>query len=180
MPAMIAANLWTDTPPPVATALTPFLTEAGSLTTRLIDTGRRFSVQVRNQGVLPLHPDEAPLLDAQAGELGYVREVTLYLTDTPVVVARSVTRLDAERWREVLSRGARSLGFTLFGELSEVQREPLHYALLDAAHPLYPSVAEHQAEPALLYPARRSRFLLDGSPLLVCEAFLPELLTLLP
>jgi chorismate--pyruvate lyase len=179
MPAMIAANAWVGTPPEVATALIPFLIEPGSLTARLIDTGRRFSVSVRKQGAQALHPDEVQALSAAPGDLGYVREVTLHLTDTPVVVARSVTRLDCERWREVLSRGARSLGFTLFGELTEVEREPLHYTLLDAAHPLYRSIAEHQTEPVPHYPARRSRFMLDDTPLLVCEAFLPELLSLL-
>lgn len=179
MPAMIAVNAWADTPPEVAPALLPFLTEPGSLTARLIDTGRRFTVTVRNQGAQALYLDEVQALGAVPGELGYVREVTLHLADTPVVVARSVTRLDCVRWRDVLSRGARSLGFTLFGELTEVEREPLYYTLLDAAHPLYRSIAEHQTEPTPHYPVRRSRFILDGTPLLVCEAFLPELLSLL-
>jgi len=177
---MIAANVWAETPPQVASALIPFLTEPGSLTTRLIDTGLSFSVQVRAQGSQLSYPDETQALIETTSAPVYVREVTLYLDHTPVVIARSVTRLDCARWREVLARGARSLGFTLFGELTEVEREPLHYALLDATHPLYSSVAALQAHAEPRYPARRSRFMLDGTPLLVCEVFLPELLSLLP
>jgi chorismate--pyruvate lyase len=177
---MDIANVWSATPPEVAPDLLPFLTETGSLTALLIDTGREFSVAVQRQSELALHPDEIALLGAQANDPGYVREVTLHLDGIPVVVARSVTRTDCLRWRQVLERGARSLGFTLFGELTEVEREPLQYAWLDAAHPLHRAAAECQRENAHYYPARRSRFLLDGMPLIVCETFLPSLLELLP
>lgn len=180
MRAMDNANIWSMSPPEVAPGLLPFLTETGSLTALLIDTGREFSVQVRRQDVLALHSDELSLLGALAGDAGYVREVTLQLDGVPVVVARSVTGVDCPRWRQVLERGARSLGYTLFGELTEVEREPLQYAWLDAGHPLYRTAAEYERSFASRYPARRSRFLLDGMPLIVCETFLPSLLEMLP
>lgn len=177
---MIEVNVWSEQPPEVAASLLPFLTENGSLTTRLIGTGRHFSVTVRTEAEGMLFPDESMLLGTSPNEHGYVREVTLSLDDIPVVAARSVTRLDCTHWRDVLTRGARSLGFTLFGELSEVEREPLHYAQLDRYHPMYAAAAEQDREPATSYPARRSRFLLSGTPLLVCETFLPALVSLLP
>jgi chorismate--pyruvate lyase len=54
----------------------------------------------------------------------------------------------------------------------------LHYKKLHAQHPLYQrAAAELTDAPASLW-ARRSLFDLHGSPLLVTEVFLPEILML--
>ncbi|AXK38305.1 chorismate lyase [Crenobacter cavernae] len=178
MRAMNAPNLWGDAPPAVPAAVLPCLTESGSLTERLIATGHRFDVVVRFQGKAVLFDEESGALSLPRGSIGTVREVVLTLDDVPVVVARSVARLGCPVWKSVLTRGNRSLGFTLFGELPELTRAPLSYAEIDERHPLYPGIArigDKARHVAPQYAARRSRFTMRGETLLLCEAFLPTL-----
>jgi len=186
MPAMTSPTVSRDAPwcveaPAVTDRLRPILTGAGSLTERLIALGAPFSVRVLDQGRDTVAADETGLLGIAAGAPVLARHVALLLDDTPVVVARSVTPWLDPVWTPVLERGSRSLGFTLFGELNEeLIREPLHYTTLDAAHPLFALTRRHDATSAEHYIARRSRFVLAGSALIVCEAFLPALAHYLP
>ncbi|KMN36335.1 chorismate lyase [Chromobacterium sp. LK1] len=177
MRAMPHHALWRPQPPALPAAVLSCLTEAGSLTERLQATGRRFAVRVLKQQTGPCLADEAPLLSLAAGAPLLAREVALTLDDTPVVFARSVARLDCADWLPILDRGSRSLGLTLFSELPDLRRDPLHYQLIDADHPLFEPAAA--LSPHQSYPARRCRFLLRQAPLLICELFLPELETLL-
>ncbi|WP_089085585.1 chorismate--pyruvate lyase family protein [Aquitalea magnusonii] len=171
MRAMIEDSHWLPQPPALAPALLGFVTEQGSLTERLLATGHRFAVQPLYQGAATVHPDEALLLGIPPGSTLYARQVLLTLDDTPVVYARSIARLDCPVWQPILDRGSRSLGFTLFGGLPQLQRAPLHYRQLDSSHPLYPASAA-QADSLS---ARRCRFVLDDAPMVVCEVFLPAL-----
>lgn len=173
MRAMSHPPLWLPQPPALSAAAQCCLTEAGSLTERLQSTGRRFAVRVLRQGPDVCLEDEAPQLGLAAGAPLQAREVALTLDDTPVVFARSVTRLDCAAWQPILDRGSRSLGLTLFGGLPDLQRDPLRYRLIAADHPLFAPAA--QLSPHASYPARRCRFLLRQAPLLLCELFLPEL-----
>lgn len=161
--------------PPEASPLTlGCLMEPGSLTERLVASGRRFSVRVRWFGPDPAAPDEAPLLGFSAGAPMTVRHVALQLDGEDCVVARSFCRLDCPVWQPILDRGGRSLGLTLFSGEVPLVRGELEYALPAPGHPLNELAAE--CEPSVLgYPARRCRFVLDGAPLVVCEAFLPAL-----
>ncbi|TCP10995.1 chorismate lyase [Crenobacter luteus] len=180
MRAMNPSTFWGDAPPAVPAAVLPYLTEAGSLTERLLATGHRFDVVVRFQGSAPLFDEESAAFALPRGSIGTVREVVLTLDDTPVVVARSAARLGCPVWKSVLTRGTRSLGLTLFGELPALARAPLRYAELDARHPFYPAVVRQARHAAPRYPARRSRFTMQGESLLLCEAFLPALADFLP
>jgi chorismate--pyruvate lyase len=171
MRAMIEDSHWLPQPPTLSPALLGFVTEPGSLTERLLATGHRFAVQPLYQGASTAHQDEALLLDIPVGSTLYARQVLLTLDDKPVVYARSIARLDCPVWQPILDRGSRSLGFTLFGGLPQLQRAALHYRQLDSSHPLY----QASATQADSLSARRCRFVLDEAPMVVCEVFLPAL-----
>ncbi|MDN0073344.1 chorismate lyase [Crenobacter sp. SG2303] len=180
-PTVPSNALWRVEAPAVTGRLVPILTGAGSLTERLIALGSPFSVQVLGQGRDEVAADEAALLGVDPGSAVLARHVALLLDAQPVVVARSVTPWHDPVWTPVLERGSRSLGFTLFGELNDdLIREPLSYAMLDRHHPLFALTRAHDAASAERYVARRSRFLLGGSALIVCEVFLPSLDRYLP
>lgn len=166
---------WGISPPVPRTRLTDWLTDTGSLTERLTATGHRFSVSVLQQGPAQASHDEMALLGVSAGEVIYARHVALLLEQTPVVVARSITRADSTHWLPILQRGKRSLGLTLFGQDSEIIREALFYTEVRSGHPLYPLAAQSDPGQADCYAARRSNFVLNEQVMNVCEIFLPAL-----
>ncbi|WP_434633459.1 chorismate--pyruvate lyase family protein [Chromobacterium sp. CV08] len=168
---------WRSAPPALPASVLDCLTEPASLSLRLQAGGRRFAVTVLHQGEDRVQADEADALGLAEGQPMYARHVLLTLDDVPVVFARSAARPGCPDWLPLLQRGSRSLGLTLFGELAGLSREPLRYGLLAAGHPLAAAAAQTQA--AAGYPARRCRFLLGGSPLLLTELFLPSLEDLL-
>jgi len=172
MRAMNDKAYWSASLPPGSPAWQACVGTRGSLTEHLMATGRQFSVDVLAQGAANVHDDELDLLQVNAKQTVYARHVRLLLDGVPVVAARSVTREDCQVWQPILARGSRSLGLTLFGGLPGLAREALQFATLDVAHPL----AQLAALPdAAALQARRCRFTLAGSPLLVCEVFLPAL-----
>jgi chorismate--pyruvate lyase len=124
-----------------------------------------------SQGSSAAHADEPALLGIAPDQQLYARHVLLTLDEVPVVYARSIARLDCPVWQPILDRGSRSLGFTLFGGLPQLQRAALHYRQLDSSHPLY----QASAAQADSLSARRCRFVLDDAPMVVCEVFLPAL-----
>ncbi len=151
---------------------------AGSLSARLAGAGQRFSVQVLNQGLQPLHPDEACALGLNRGRSGYVREVLLRVDGLAVVFARSVTAHPHSQgpWRAIRGLGTRPLADVLFRQHA-ITRSPLQFASLQSASPLHRHVARawQGATGAALasrtLPARRSVFARGGAPLLVMEVF---------
>ncbi|WP_233201049.1 chorismate--pyruvate lyase family protein [Chromobacterium alticapitis] len=174
---MVNDSPWRAAPPALPASLLDCLTEPASLSLRLQAGGRRFAVSVLSQGGDIVQTDEAAPLSLPEGAPLYARHVLLTLDEVPVVYARSVVAPSCPAWLPVLERGSRSLGLTLFGELPELAREPLRYALLAPDHPQ--AAAAAATEQAAAYPARRCRFLLHGAPLLLTELFLPALKDLL-
>lgn len=172
MRAMNDKAYWSASLPPGSPAWQACVGTRGSLTEHLMATGHQFSVEVLAQGLADVHNDEADLLQVNAKQAVYARHVLLLLDDVPVVAARSVTREDCQVWQPILARGSRSLGLTLFGGLPGLGREALQFATLDATHPLAMLAQPHTGDGQA---ARRCRFTLAGSPLLVCEVFLPAL-----
>jgi chorismate--pyruvate lyase len=173
---MIAALDWPRTPPTASAAMTACITIPGSMTDHLMATGHQFAVGVLAQGTAPVHDDETVPLDLAPGRTLYARHVVITLDDVPVLVARSVTRLDCAVWQPILDRGRRSLGLTLFGGvLPDLVREPLTFRDIAPDHPLFELAQMHDPSEAPHYPARRARFVLEGAPLIVCEVFLPSL-----
>ncbi|MDF0606749.1 chorismate lyase [Neisseriaceae bacterium TC5R-5] len=168
-----SSRCWSVVPPPLSPILQTFLTEPASLTKRLQATGHPFAITVLQQGPSDSLAGEAHCLGLSGQSMLYAREVLLSLDDRAVVYARSVIRLNCPHWQGVLERGNRSLGSSLFGGLSGLQRGSLEYQLLNRDHPLARHIASlHSAD---YYPARRCYFSLQQAPLLVCELLLPAL-----
>ena len=152
------------------------LMEPGSLTERLMASGRRFAVEMLQLGTGLAHRDEAAPIGVAPGGAISVRHVALTLDDVAVVVARSYCRQDCPVWFPILDRGGRSLGFTLFSGEVALTRGPLEFAEAEGGHPLF-ELARTRAPGLARFPARRCRFELRGAPLVVCEVFLPALET---
>ncbi len=155
-----------DLPP----AVRPWLLDSGSLTAHLQQaSGGDFRVQLLHHGWARAHADERAALGLGSREATLVREVLLLCHGEPWVYARSVlpARLLRGRHRHLRTFGARSLGAHLFAG-PHTQRDPFEVTQLPAQQ-LPHAVLTH---PARLLWGRRSRFYLDGEPLLVAEFFL--------
>lgn len=152
----------------VPAAVADWLADNGSLTRRL-QTHGAFRVARQYQAITEPRPEERDLLSLAPRRHALIREVLLYLDDTPVVFARSVLPLSSLTGaNRVLGHMAnRSLGAELF-RAPAAQRQAVWYA-----H--YPATLL----PASLSPGtawgRQSRFLKRGRALLVSEVFLPSL-----
>lgn len=165
----------------VPAALADWLCETGSLTERLIASGRLFAVEVLAQGVEPAWPDEAAALGLTAGAPALAREVRLTLDGAPFVYARSLCRADSPAWAGVLARGSRSLGLTLFADPGML-RHPLQFITGQPARLALLAQAQQACWPGLAGPlaARRSLFGALDDALLVHEVFHPDLVTVSP
>jgi chorismate--pyruvate lyase len=98
-----------------------------------------------------------------------------------VIFAHSVVAPRALKgaWRMLSALGARPLGAALFAD-ARIQRYPLRFRQLNRRHALHQRACGMLGDmPAQLW-ARRSLFVLHGSPLLVTEVFLPAILALAP
>ena len=157
----------------------PWLCDAGSLTARIAACCRELRVRLVRQTWLAPHGDERAVLGLRRGEGAWVREVLLLADGVPVVFAHSVLPRENARgpWRLVAGMGTRPLGAALFAD-PRVARTPLEFRRVDRRHALWQGAA--RAVGVALPPlwARRSRFCLQGRPLLVSEVFLPEIVSL--
>lgn len=131
--------------------------QPGSLTARLARSGT-VSVQVRFSGWQFARPDEAVALGLpRPGRRIYVREVYVLRDGEPAVLARSVTTIAGIRgpWKGLRRLGRAPLATLLWTD-PRIRRGPFEFTRLPLG-----------SRP----PARRSRFLRDGQPLVVMEAF---------
>ena len=174
---------WLPVPrlPATQQALRPWLTEAGSLTARLMahaPAHRTFRLQVLRQGKARPHRDEAALLGLSRHRLCLVRDVTLAFDDQPVVFAHTLIPLGRQHhpWRWLDRIGHKPLGAVLFTH-GGIRPGPHTYRRLDRRHPLYRAARPWCQDPQGTQPlfARRAAFTLAGSSLVVTEVFLPSL-----
>ena len=109
----------------------------------------------------------------------WMREVSLNCGPRPLVFAHSVAAPRALKgaWRMLSGLGARPLGAALFAD-PRIKRHPLRFRQLNRRHALYRRAGGLIEEPPASLWARRSLFVLGGSPLLVTEVFLPAILEL--
>ena len=154
--------------------LRDWLVNRGSLTARLRSQGS-LSVTLLSQQLQRLLPDERRYLVC-GSQLVVVREVLLCVDQQPWVYARSlIPKALLQGPGRVLGQlGRTPLGEWLFA-YPHIQRGPLQIARLYPDAPHYPS-AQGQGQPLW---ARRSPFYIGQHLLLVCETFLPPLLTAL-
>jgi len=147
-----------------------WLLDEGSLTEQLLKTSDgNFAVQRLRQTFSRPHLSEARLLDIPTGQEALVREVVLRCYDQPWVFARSVIPSSSltGKLRHLRGLENKSLGALLFQDPS-LQRNPFQVALL-AGDSQYIDPDLNQEGPCW---ARRSRFVLQGNPLMVSEVFL--------
>ncbi len=161
------------------TALAPWLHDHGSLTQRIQQRCKKFSVQAMRSGLARVAYDEATLLGIAPHRLAYSREVFLYANGKPVVFAHSTCAAKELRgaWQAMRGLGNRSLGTLLFTH-PLVKRQPLYYKALRYHHPLYKNATAILGDAPQRLWSRRSLFYLQGAPLLVTEVFLPQILEL--
>lgn len=157
----------------------PWLRDHGSLTRRIQQRCKQFGVRNVCDCLMTVAHDETALLAHPPRQKIYTREVFLLADNRPVVFAHSVVAPQHLRgaWHSLQNLGSRPLAALLFTH-PLVQRAPLHYRMLKPGHPLYRrAIAALDTPPPGLW-ARRSLFTLHGTPLLVTEVFLPEILRL--
>lgn len=170
---------WRDAPtvhsPAVARS---WLEEPASLTARLRRlAGPGFGVRLLGQGFGKPFAGEAALLGLPSRRHALAREVVLRHGSTPLVLARTVMPPTALRGAHCgLARlGSRPLGEVLFNYRG-LRRARLQFARIAPADWL-PGVAQEFGLDMPVW-ARRSVYVLGPVSVLVCECFLPALLSL--
>jgi chorismate--pyruvate lyase len=172
---------WQPLPTCGEARLRGWLLDRGSLTRRIQLRCESFGLQLLSQHMAAARLDERVAIGVRSGEQCMQREVSLNCGAQPVVFAHSVVAHRALKgpWRLLSRLGARPLGAALFAD-PRIQRCALRFRQLNALHPLHQRACGLlSARPATLW-ARRSVFVLCGSPLLVTEVFLPAILALAP
>lgn len=157
-----------------------WLADQGSLTRRLKQHCRQFSVRPVRVGLLRPNGDEGPALRLQPGRVAYVREVLLHCDNQPVVFAHSTVVQESLRgpWAAVTRLGNRPLGEALFSN-PRVMRSELQYRRISPGHPLARQAGKAGiATKGQTFWARRSLFTLQGHSLMVTEVFLPAVLNI--
>lgn len=145
----------------------------GSLTVKLKALGR-YSLDLIDQRESLASAQETSQLNVPAGSLIWIREVLMRIDDRPCVTARSIAPTSAlqDDWIALADYGAHPLGDILYHDAT-VARSPFECAILAQGDPLEVISGRFAKTDAPLR-ARRSRFLRNGSPLLISECFLPE------
>lgn len=174
---LLRDTTWLTRPPYSVGGYRAWLTDSGSLTSRIQARCPAFSVKVTFQGRRRVNRDEQFLVSQ--GRCGLVREVFLRCARTPVVFAHSIIDPRDLRgaWQRLTRLGARPLGAALFAD-PRIKRYPLHQRKVTRGHELYRRACPGLKQPPPYLWARRSLFTLHGSPILVTEVFLPEILRL--
>ncbi|NQZ90237.1 MAG: chorismate lyase [Colwellia sp.] len=154
--------------------LLSWLLDPSSLTARLSECCKRFSVEVLGQKIQPCSIEESTG-DIHAAEQVLVREVLLYCDDVPQVFARSILPLKSLTGEEqqLAHLGNQSLGQVLFSN-KNLYRKSIEISAF--SHSSAVSKLAHQLElptQTELW-GRRSTFMLHDKPLMVAEVFLPN------
>lgn len=155
-----------------------WLFEAGSLTARLrAACGPGFGVRVLRQCWDRPWADESRALGLALRRHALVREVVLHCDGRPLVLARSVIPPDALRGVQcrLAHLGERPLGELLFAYW-KLRRESLELTRIGMAD--WRDAGDVGAEPADEVWGRRSLYTVARGHVLVCEFFLPAVLSL--
>lgn len=149
----------------------------GSLTAEVRAVSAEFSVFRVQEGWQRPYLDESGAIGVLQRQRVWTRDVLLCDGRRPLVFAHSVVaEIDLPRWPCLRGLGNRPLGEVLF-QHHGVKRSHLVFRRLDARHALYHAARKASGVTAAGLWARRSVFVLHGSPLLVTEVFLPELIS---
>jgi chorismate--pyruvate lyase len=174
-------TLWHPLPTCGDARLRQWLLDRHSLTRRIQMRCEHFRLNLLSQCIAVVRQDERAAIGLRAGARCVEREVSLNCGPQPLVFAHSVVAPRALKgaWRMLSGLGARPLGAALFADPC-IKRYSLRFRQLNRRHALHMRACGLLDDaPALLW-ARRSLFVLHGSPLLVTEVFLPAILALTP
>ncbi len=155
-----------------------WLLDPSSLTRRLQRRcGPDFHVAVLSQRMERPMLSEARALHRPPQEVALVRQVRLLCDETSWVFARTIIPLPSlKRGLQRLAQlGDKPLGAVLFAD-PKMQRQPMEVARIKPGQRLYHMSHGSEVPSNKSLWGRRSVFCLQGSPLLVSEFFLPELL----
>ena len=177
----ITDTLWHPLPACGDVRLRRWLLDRGSLTCRIQLRCENFRLDVLSQRLAAARRDERAVSGVRADADCMVREISLNCGRQPLVFAHSVVAPRALKgaWRMLSGLGTRPLGAALFAD-PRIRRFPLRFRQLNRSHALYQRAQSLVDEPPASLWARRSLFVLAGSPLLVTEVFLPAILALAP
>lgn len=154
--------------------LSPWLTDQGSLTARLIHhSDDQFAVKLLRQGWAKAHTSELRLLGVNAKHKMLVREVVLQGRGENWVFARSLIPYSSlnGKLKALRNLDNRPLGALLFQD-PDMTREPIEVAAITANNHYVDSDYLNTDDGQMW--GRRSLFRLQGNPLLVSEVFLPD------
>jgi len=182
MSRLLSRAHWFDHPNALHAAplLRSWLADPDSMTFKLRKRCTQLGVQRLRQGNGNALADECALLGLNSRQPVQERDVILHCDGQPVLFGHTVTpAASLHEWPFLRRLGNRPLGASLFAD-PLVQRAPIQFARLHAAHPLVRRLCQ-AFEPSVslgvqlpLY-ARRSLFRRHGSLLLVTDVFLPAL-----
>ena len=147
-----------------------------SLTVRIKELGIAFSLEVLNQTQTTLSPAQQKQLNTKDSSAIF-REVLLKQGDTPLVYAQTIIPKSTLSGSEkgLAELGSQPLGQVLFQSPQAIRSE-IEFAQVEPSSVLGQFIERELQQPInhKCY-IRRSNFLLNAKPLLVCECFLPAL-----
>lgn len=159
---------------PECPSLRSWLLEDGSLTARIRDSGDGFSLELLGERMERADPEDLRVLECNDARV-HARRVRLGGQGVRLVFASTLVppqTLARHPWLAEL--GDRPLGEAL-ADRPAVMRTPFEYTRIDEQDPLFAEALQGtDIAPESLW-TRRSRFLVDGDPILVYEVFLPGL-----
>jgi len=153
-----------------------WITTESSLTVRVKELGIAFSLEVLNQCTLPLSPQLQNVLSTKDTSALF-REVLLKQANQPLVYAQTIMPTSTVTGTETMlaELGNQPLGQVLF-QSPQAVRGDIEFAQVGETEQLALFI-EQQLQQPMHQPTfiRRSKFMLNQKPLLVCECFLPAL-----
>lgn len=173
-----APNLWPLRVPVACSGYRTWLTARTSLTQRLREHCKQFSVREVKLRLAPPRLDEATAAGLEAHHATLIREVFLYCGEQPVVYARSILPITSlvGPWARLGKLGTKPLGHALFSD-PRVEREPFRFRKFRAGDAIHRAATHGKNSGQDLW-GRYSVFHLRGRPIMVTEVFLPAILEL--
>ena len=153
-----------------------WLTSESSLTIRVKELGIAFSLDVLSQSKQLISSSLQNSLKTQDTSALF-REVLLKQAGVPLIYAQTIMPSSTVTGTETMlaELGNQPLGQVLF-QSPQAIRGDIEFSLVDK-HSVLGNFIEHELNQPLVNDCyiRRSKFLLNQKPLLVCECFLPSL-----
>lgn len=151
-----------------------WLNTQSSLTAKLKQSFPTLAVKVLFEGMETPLASEAECLGMYRNEAAWIRCVVLQANNKNLVYARTIIPhfTPENPWHEIQTLGTKPLGELLF-EMPNLERLPFEFATIALNQWPYLPAGEISGKTSF---SRRSVFLQNQAPLLLTEAFLPDLI----